>query len=135
MKLLNTLLAAGAFAIASTSAHALALDYDDWDTDGTCAVGDLDPAAADCFGLISATNDNNNGSQEIGKVDVNFDKFDGTLGLFGYQDWDFLTKYEGTNYVVDGNTVVFRTSENDLDVDLNGDGDEFDTVLHSAIIP
>ena len=105
MKLLNTLIAAGVVAFASTAANATTVE--NWMTDGTCDITDLTPNAADCIGLIDATNDNNNGSAVDGKVDVNFDSFDGTFGLFGYTDWDFLVKYEGSNYEVENGEGTF----------------------------
>ena len=122
MNYLNTIVAAGAVAFAATSADALVLTYDEWDTGGECLPSDLTPAAADCFGLIDATNDNNNGSQQLGKVDVNLDYFETGLdtdvhvqGLFGETDWTFLVKYEGSNYEVENGQGTFDIFENIVD--------------------
>ena len=104
MNTLTTIFAAGAFALTASAASAVSVDYDDWGTSGTCEISDISPEAADCFGMINATNDVVNGKQMIGKVNVNLDKFDGTMGLFGKTDWIFEAKI---GYDVSGQEATF----------------------------
>lgn len=112
MNYFTTFIAAGAVTFAAGAANAIAVGADNWGTTGTCDITDLDPMAVECFGLISATNDNTNNDQQIGKVDVNLDYFDDELGLFGETDWEFIVKYaDGDGYSVGGGKATFSLLE------------------------
>ena len=105
---LSGILAAAVFTSVLSMGSASAAIYT---SSGTCAVGDMSPAADQCFGAIQ---ENVNDSESS----LNNDTFGGLTGLFGYSDWDFLAKENtpggldpaGTNIGLDVNPPAGATS-------------------------
>lgn len=109
MKVLNTLLAAGAFALVAGAASAATVHTNE----GSCNLNDVAPSADACFGLVSGVNDSPEFSSAFNKVNLNGDVFngdvywdgdsfeatgpDGDVGLWGYQNWEFLAKRNTAN--------------------------------------
>jgi len=60
---------------------------------GTCSVGDVSPAAIDCFGAVNGNDkETNNNGMNVGLNNNDFGFY--AIGMFGSSDWDEIGKQQ-----------------------------------------
>jgi len=140
MTIIKTLAVAGAFAMLATGG-AFAKTISSVGSDGTCSIGDTDPSATACYGVVwteDASGGLNDSEDLLNNASFpgSYDSVGGWLaggastGIFGHDDWDFLAKDDNPGGDVDnGLSYTIGETSSGMDGTWSWDGPLYDEMV------